>query len=119
LVQCAHVGLDALGIKDTVLNSVLSLRKGGRHVQVGLTTSEEGGFVSLPVDMITAAAIEFVGSIGNNPHPDYRGLLSLISSGRLNPKRLVEREISLEDVNAVFENMSQYNTKGFNVITQF
>ncbi|NIK16015.1 threonine dehydrogenase-like Zn-dependent dehydrogenase [Saccharococcus thermophilus] len=114
----AHVGLDALGIKDTVLNSVLSLRKGGRHVQVGLTTSEEGGFVSLPVDLITASEIEFVGSIGN-PHPDYRGLMSLISSGRLNPKRLVEREIKLEDVNAVFENMSQYNTKGFNVITKF
>lgn len=114
----AHVGLDALWIKDTVLNSVLSLRKGGRHVQVGLTTSEEGGFVSLPVDLITAAEIEFVGSLGN-PHPDYRGLLSLISSGRLNPKRLIEREVHLKEVNTVFDNMTQYKTKGFNVITSF
>ncbi|GGE04464.1 alcohol dehydrogenase [Marinithermofilum abyssi] len=114
----AHVGLDALGIKDTVLNSVLSLRKGGRHVQVGLTTAEEGGFVSLPVDLITAFEIEFVGSIGN-PHPNYRGLLDLVASGRLNPKRLVEREVGLVDVNEVFDNMTQYKTKGFNVITKF
>ncbi|KYD13254.1 Alcohol dehydrogenase [Caldibacillus debilis] len=114
----AHVGLDALGIKDTVLNSVLSLRKGGRHVQIGLTTSAEGGYVSLPVDLITASEIEFVGSLGN-PQPDYSGLLALISSGRLNPKRLVEQEVSLSDVNRIFDNMTHYKTKGFNVITSF
>ncbi|MDQ0163625.1 zinc-dependent alcohol dehydrogenase family protein [Bacillus alveayuensis] len=114
----AQVSLDALGIKDTVLQSVLSLRKGGRHVQVGLTTAEEGGFVSIPVDLITASEIEFIGSIGN-PNPDYYGLLNLVSAGRLNPKRLVEREINLTEVNEVFDNMTQFKTKGFNIITSF
>lgn len=114
----AHVSLDALGIKATVQNSVLSLRKGGRHVQIGLTTSEEQGMVDIPVDLITMCEIEFVGSLGN-PHPDYKGLLDLIASGRLNPSRLVEREVSLSDVSEVFENMNQYKTKGFNVITKF
>ncbi len=114
----AQVGLDALGIKETVVNSVLSLRKGGRHVQVGLTTSQEGGNVSLPVDLITASEIDFVGSFGN-PHPDYRGLLDLVSSGRLNPKRLVEKEVALSDVNRIFDDMTQFQTNGFNVITQF
>jgi D-arabinose 1-dehydrogenase-like Zn-dependent alcohol dehydrogenase len=114
----AHVGIDALGIKETVLNSVSSLRKGGRHVQIGLTTSEEGGNVALPMDAITCAEIEIVGSLGI-PHPDYRGLLSLVSEGRLNPKSLVEREVNLEDVNEVFDNMTTFRTKGFNVITRF
>ncbi|ATY84981.1 alcohol dehydrogenase [Kyrpidia spormannii] len=114
----AHVGIDALGVRDTVLNSVLSLRKGGRHVQVGLTTSEEGGMVSIPVDMITAMELEFVGSLGN-PHPAYRGLLSLVSSGRLNPKTLVNKEVGLEDVSQTFEDMSNFRTKGFHVITKF
>ncbi|TGU56514.1 alcohol dehydrogenase, partial [Mesorhizobium sp. M00.F.Ca.ET.186.01.1.1] len=50
----AHASIDALGIRDTILNSVLSLRKGGRHVQIGLTTKEEGGMVGLPIDAITA-----------------------------------------------------------------
>ncbi|GMA66284.1 zinc-dependent alcohol dehydrogenase family protein (plasmid) [Alicyclobacillus fastidiosus] len=114
----AHVGIDALGVKDTILNSVLSLRKGGRHVQIGLTTSEEGGMVALPIDAITAMELEVVGSLGN-PHPAYRGLLNLVSQGRLNPKSIVEREVTLEDVNEVFDNMTNYRTKGFNIITQF
>jgi len=113
-----HVGIDALGIKDTVLNSVMSIRKGGRHVQVGLTTTEEAGFVSLPVDLMTASEVEFIGSLGN-PHPNYHGLLSLVSSGKLNPKRLIEREVRLTDVNDVFNNMTEYQTKGFNIITDF
>ena len=45
----AHASIDALGIRETILNSVLSLRKGGRHVQIGLTTKEEGGMVDLPM----------------------------------------------------------------------
>ncbi|WP_067928645.1 zinc-dependent alcohol dehydrogenase family protein [Alicyclobacillus shizuokensis] len=114
----AHVGIDALGIQETVLNSVLSLRKGGRHVQIGLTTSEETGHVSLPMDFITTSEIEIVGSLGI-PHPDYRGLLSLVAEGRLNPKALVEREVGLEDVNEVLDNMTNFRTKGFNVITRF
>jgi len=114
----AHVSLDALGIKETIQNSVFSLRKGGRHVQIGLTTSDEQGMVDLPVDFITSFEIEFVGSLGN-PHPDYRGLLDLIASGRLNPSRLVERKVSLSNVSEVFESMNQYKTKGFNVITKF
>jgi propanol-preferring alcohol dehydrogenase len=93
----ANVSIDALGIRDTVLNSVMSLRKGGRHVQVGLTTSEEGGMVSLPVDMITAMELEFV----------------------LNPKSLVTEEVGLEEVSRVFEDMSHFRTMGFHVITRF
>ena len=114
----AHVGIDALGVKETILNSVLSLRRGGRHVQVGLTTAEEGGMVALPIDMITSLELEIVGSLGN-PHPAYRGMLSLVSQGRLNPKSLVEREVGLDDVNEVFNNMTEFKTKGFNVITRF
>lgn len=114
----AHVGIDALGVRTTVLNSLLSLRKGGRHVQIGLTTSEEGGQVSLPVDTITAMELEFVGSLGN-PHPAYRGLLSLVASGKLNPKSLVSKEVGLEDVTYTFEEMSNFRTLGFHVISRF
>jgi len=47
---------------------VNSLRKGGTHVQIGLTTSEEEGMVvSLPTDEIVAKEIEFKGSLGLQP----------------------------------------------------
>lgn len=114
----AQASIDALGIRETVQNSVMSLRKGGRHVQVGLTSSEEGGIVPLPVDMFTAMELEFVGSLGN-PHPDFRGLLSLVSQGRLNPKSLVSCEVALEDASRVLEEMSGFKTMGFNVISKF
>ncbi|WP_029423425.1 zinc-dependent alcohol dehydrogenase family protein [Alicyclobacillus macrosporangiidus] len=114
----AHVGIDALGVRETVLNSVLSLRKGGRHVQIGLTTAEEGGIVGLPIDAITAMELEIVGSLGN-PHPKYTGLLQLVASGRLRPTTLVERQVSLDDVNEVFQNMTEFRTRGFNIITRF
>src|SRR5699024_10606454 len=114
----AHISIEALGIEETILNSVQSLRKGGRHIQVGLTTSDEGGFVGLPVDAITAMELEVIGSIGN-PHSDYDGLLQLISNGQLNPKTLISKEVKLSDVTDVLNEMTNYNTLGFNVITDF
>lgn len=114
----AHVGIDALGIQETITHSITSLRKGGRHVQVGLTGSDEQGMATVPTDAVTAAELEIVGSFGN-PQPKFPGLLSLVSQERLQPTLLVEREVSLEDVNAVFEKMSNFETKGFNIITTF
>ncbi len=84
----------------------------------GLTTSQEGGFVSLPMDFITSCEIEIVGSLGI-PHPDYAGLLALVAEGRLRPKSLVDREVRLEDVNDVFDEMTRFETRGFNMITAF
>lgn len=114
----AHSSIEALGIQETIVNSVLSLRRGGRHVQIGLTTKEEQGMVALPVDVFTAVELEFVGSMGN-PHPDYSGLLALIGQGRLNPKSLITREVALEQVNDVLQDMSSFNTTGFSLITGF
>jgi len=114
----AHASIDALGIRETILNSVTSLRKGGRHVQIGLTSSDEKGVVDIPIDMVTVMELEIVGSLGN-PVTEYDGLLTLIAQGKLNPKSLVEREISLEQVTDVYNDMSNFKTNGFNIITNF
>jgi D-arabinose 1-dehydrogenase-like Zn-dependent alcohol dehydrogenase len=114
----AHASIEALGIQETILNSVLSLRKGGRHVQIGLTTHNEAGVVGIPIDVVTAMELEIVGSLGN-PRSEYDGLLSLIAQGKLNPRSLVSREIALDDVSDVLNDMTTYKTYGFNVITKF
>lgn len=114
----AHASIEALGIQETILNSVLSLRKGGRHVQIGLTTHNEAGIVGLPIDAVTAKELEIIGSLGN-PRTEYDGLLTLIAQGKLNPRSLVSKEVALDDVNDVLNDMTNFKTYGFNVITSF
>ena len=48
----AHVSVDALGIEAACRNSLKSLRKRGRHVQIGLTTGADKGDLSIPIDLI-------------------------------------------------------------------
>jgi propanol-preferring alcohol dehydrogenase len=114
----AHVSLDALGRAFTVHQSIWSLRKRGRHVQVGVTSQEERGMVSIPTDMLVLMEWELVGSLGN-PHPKYAELLTLVARKKLNPARLVTREIALSEVNDTLERMTRFDTVGFEVITRF
>ncbi|WP_343073172.1 zinc-binding dehydrogenase [Salicibibacter cibi] len=95
----AQVSIDALGIAETTLNSVLSLRKRGRHVQIGLTTSEEQGMVTLPIDIMTLKELQFIGSFGMQA-PNYPTMLKMIGSGKLNPDKLVTNRISIEEASA-------------------
>lgn len=114
----AHVSIGALGRAFTIHQSILSLRKRGRHVQVGITSQEEGGQVAIPVDMLTMMEWEVVGSLGN-PHPRYAELLTLVALQKLRPARLVTREIALGDVTDTLQRMTRFDTVGFEVITRF
>jgi propanol-preferring alcohol dehydrogenase len=114
----AHVSLDALGIRATMLNSLMSLRKGGIHVQVGITTAAEQGQVELPIDIMTMQELEFRGSLGN-PNQHYRPLMQMVDRGVLKPDRLVSRTVSLEETPAIIESMTDFGTMGFVVINQF
>ncbi len=114
----AHVSLDALGRAFTLHQSIWSLRKRGRHVQVGVTSQEERGLVSIPTDMLVMMEWELVGSLGN-PHPKYAELLTLVARRKLHPARLVTREIALSEVTDTLERMTRFDTVGFEVITRF
>jgi D-arabinose 1-dehydrogenase-like Zn-dependent alcohol dehydrogenase len=113
-----HVSIDALGRAFTVHQSIQSLRKRGRHVQVGLTSQEERGHVAIPIDILITGEWEVVGSKGN-PHPNYAELLALVARQRLDPARLVTRQIALEDVTDTLERMTRFEMVGFEVITRF
>ncbi|WP_194836634.1 zinc-dependent alcohol dehydrogenase family protein [Nocardia sp. XZ_19_369] len=114
----AHVSFDALGTRATVVNSVRSLRKRGRHVQVGLTSAADAGEIALPVDAITIGELTIVGSHGN-PHSSYPQLLSLVASGKLAPQTLVQRHVSLDQAGEVLAAMSDFTTNGITVIDRF
>lgn len=114
----ADVAVDALGIAETCRNSVQSLGATGTHVQIGLTTSEEGGEVSLPVDVMTMQEIDFVGSFGM-PTARYGEILSMIEAGSLDPGRVVSERVSLSDVSDTLAAMGEYETHGIPVVTEF
>ncbi|PWC17201.1 alcohol dehydrogenase [Brenneria roseae subsp. roseae] len=114
----AHVSIDGLGRGFTAQQSIGSLRKRGRHVQVGLTSQEERGQVAIPIDVLVNNEFEVIGSVGN-PQPNYAELLALVAKRKLNPSRLVTRQIGLDDVTDTLRRMTRFDTLGFEVITRF
>jgi D-arabinose 1-dehydrogenase-like Zn-dependent alcohol dehydrogenase len=111
----AHVSIDALGSAATCAASVLSLRKRGRHVQVGLLPPAAGP-AALPMDRVIAYELEILGSHGLQAH-EYAGLLALVESGRLQPGLLVTRRISLAEAPAALATMGEFPAAGITVIT--
>lgn len=114
----ADVSVDGLGIPQTCLSGINSLRKGGRHLQIGLTTKEEAGNIPIPVDYMIYNEIQFLTTVGMPTHR-YNYLLPLVASGRVNPGLMVTKEVALSDVNDVFEEMSSYSHTGTYVVTKF
>jgi len=114
----ADLAIGGLGAAALVESAVMSLRKGGRLVQVGLTSQAEQGYVRIPLDHIIEAEIEIAGSVGN-PHVDYPRLLGLVETGVLQPARIVGQTLPLEQASAVLDAMDSYETLGFSVITTF
>ncbi|MCD2201212.1 zinc-dependent alcohol dehydrogenase family protein [Halobacterium sp. KA-4] len=114
----AHVSMDALGRAETCRNSVDCLRTRGTHVQVGLTSEAEKGEVSLPVDEITRWDISVLGSRGMPPSR-YDELLRMIASDRLRPSELVTERVPLENVSNRLAAMTDYETSGIELVTEF
>ena len=114
----AHVSIDALGIATTCLNSILCLRKRGRHLQIGLTTQAEKGMVALPVDVIVFKELQIVGSFGMQA-PHFTSMLAMVEARKLEPGKLVSRTVGLEDVTSVVQSMGSYGTTGVTVIARY
>ena len=110
--------IDAIGVNNGTLTALEALRKGGRLATVGLTSAEEHGNLTIPVDRLVANEWSIAGSLGN-PHSEYPQLLAMIQSGKLSPRAHVEREVGFEDVQSVLDLMPTFKTNGFAVITQF
>jgi D-arabinose 1-dehydrogenase-like Zn-dependent alcohol dehydrogenase len=114
----ADVSVDALGIADTCVNGLLSLGKGGRHLQIGITTKNEAGYIRLPVDLMVYKELKMIGSLGMAPHR-YASMIPMIVQKQLTPGKMVSREISLSEVEAIFESMTTSANTGTFVVTKF
>ncbi|MFF9772596.1 zinc-dependent alcohol dehydrogenase family protein [Streptomyces sp. NPDC013978] len=110
----AHLSLDALGSPATCAASVNSLRRRGRHIQVGLLPSEAG---TTPVPMARAIALELelLGSHGMAAHA-YPRMLELVRTGVLRPDLLVTSTITLDEAPAALAAMGTAPGSGVTVI---
>lgn len=109
----ADLALDAAGFSPTCENAVWCTRPSGRMVQVGLPLG--GRPPVIPMATIAAREIEIIGSHGfaANDLPD---LLDLVASKQLNPGRLVERVLTLEEGAMALEEMDNGSPLGISVI---
>jgi alcohol dehydrogenase len=113
----AAVSIDAVGITSTVLSSVASVRKHGRHVQVGLLHGEHAA-PSIPMERVIAGEIEILGSRGM-PATDYPRVFRFMEDHDLDPGRLVTDTVTLDDASEVLERMGDFKGVGVTVIDTF
>jgi alcohol dehydrogenase len=113
----AHVSLDALGHPETCFNSVASLRRRGKHVQVGLMLGDHST-PAVPMSRIVAHELEILGSHGMPAHR-YDVMMPMILSGKLKPELLVGKEISLEESIDALISMNEFRGTGTTVVTKF
>ena len=112
-----QLSLDALGSAATAANSIQSLRKRGRHVQVGLLAGSEFQ-PRLPMELVIGRELELYGSHGLAA-ADYQPLLGLILAGKLPVGAMVKRKISLTEAPAALAAMGSFGEAGITVIDRF
>ena len=113
----AHVSLDALGSLETCRNSILCLRKRGRHVQVGLMVADYKD-APVPMNQVVAKELVILGSHGMQAH-QYPTMLEMITSGTLHPEKLISKTVSLEESLSELESMGENFQTGVVVIDRF
>ena len=112
----ADLTIDAAGFKATCEDAIHSTRRGGRMVQVGLPIGGQNPIV--PMGMIAGRELEIVGSHGCDAR-DMPKILSLVKSGKLDPKKLIEKEVTLEQGAKALMDMDFGSPTGMLMITQF
>ncbi len=108
------VAVDALGSEMTATASIKSLRRLGRHLQLGLLPSPSGQ-TPLPMGRAIAYELDLLGSHGMAA-VDYPEMLAMIASGKLKPDLLVEHVIDLEAGLIALQGLATSKSAGVTII---
>lgn len=109
----ADVTVDAVGSASTSTDAVLSLRRRGRHVQIGLLSA--GQLPVLPLDRVLAWELDLLGSHGMSA-ADYPGMLDLVAAGALRPQDLLGGAVTLEIGAAMLPHTDTASPTGITVV---
>ncbi|GAA1118129.1 zinc-dependent alcohol dehydrogenase family protein [Nesterenkonia jeotgali] len=111
----SDVSVDAVGSESTCAAAVLSLRRRGRHVQIGLLPTDTG-LSQVPMARAIAWELDLLGSHGMAA-ADYPGMLALIADGVLRPQDLIERVVGLAEAARLLPAMQRSATPGMTMIS--
>ena len=112
-----HISMDALGHPQTCANSIRSLKKRGKHIQVGLLVADQST-PNLPMDIVVSNELEIIGSHGIQASR-YPEMLNMITEGKLEPQKLIGQTISLEQSIDALVHMNDFHNTGVTVISEF
>ena len=110
----SHVAVDAVGSEQTCADAILSLRRRGRHLQIGLLPPVDG-HPRVPMARVIGWEIDVLGSHGMAA-ADYPGMLALIERGTLRPDRLIERTIGLDEAAELLPRFDRATVAGMTMI---
>ncbi|MDZ8200779.1 zinc-dependent alcohol dehydrogenase family protein [Microbacterium sp. SSW1-59] len=110
----SHVSMDAVGAEQTCADAVHSLRRRGRHVQVGLLPTDTG-LSGVPMAHAIAWELDLLGSHGMAA-VDYPAMLALIARGALRPQDLIERVVTLDDAATLLPALDTASPAGMTLI---
>lgn len=110
----AHLSVDALGSHETCRNAILSLRKQGRHVQLGLMAGKDAD-PPLPMSAVISNELEITGSHGMQAHR-FPEMLAMITAGKIQPEKMLGKVVSLEEGVQELMDMNSFQGTGVTVI---
>lgn len=112
-----HVSVDALGHTTTCIQSILSLRKQGKHIQLGLMAGEHQT-PPIPMAPIIANELEILGSHGMQAH-QYPALFQFIENQKIPIDEMIGNRIHLDEAPLHLVEMNKFQQAGITVITSF
>lgn len=110
----SHVAVDAVGSASACADAIHSLRRHGRHLQVGLLPNVTG-HPPVPMDRVIAWELDVLGSHGM-ASVDYPAMLGLVEDGTLQPQALVDRVVSLSEGAALLPSLDTAAHAGVTLI---
>ncbi|WP_430784138.1 zinc-dependent alcohol dehydrogenase family protein [Actinoplanes sp. G11-F43] len=110
----SHASVDAVGSEQTCADAILSLRRQGRHVQIGLLPPVDG-HPRVPMARVIGWELDVLGSHGMAA-ADYPEMMTLIEQGRLQPQHLIERTIGLAEAAALLPTFDTVPVAGMTMI---
>jgi len=104
---------EAVGIRQTLVQSLEALKKGGTGVLVGLFEQSE---VSLPANIFVHKEISLTGSQGYAW--DFQRSLALVSAGLIRPAEIVTHQFPLAETQQAFDLLMKPDTPALKVAVQ-
>ena len=108
------VSVDALGSISTANQSILALKRLGKHIQLGLLPSPDGT-TPIPMSRTIAYELEILGSHGLSV-THYRQLLDFVAIHKIDLRALITEVISLELGLDLIRNWNSRSQSGVSVL---